>query len=75
MLKMSLLLTPQPPSVTLFLEMEQSGRIKSYAGDLSFEVTIPSPMITTEKKKRPEKLYWGYGLFLFHPKTMIYIVY
>lgn len=36
--------------------MEQSGRIKSYAGDLSFEVTIPSPMITTEKKKLTKTL-------------------
>lgn len=51
MLKMSLLLSPDPPSVTSFIEMEQSGRIKSHAGDLSFKVTISSPMITTEKKK------------------------
>lgn len=35
--------------------MEQSGRIKSYAGDLSFEVTIPSPMIATEKKTQAWK--------------------
>lgn len=58
MLKISLLLT-LPHLLLTFIEIEQLGRIKSHPGDLSFEVTILSPMITTEKK------HWAWKLFLF----------
>lgn len=48
--------------------MEQSGGIKSYAGDLSFEVTIASPMIATEKKKQTWKTLLNLWLVSFPPQ-------
>lgn len=49
MLKTSLLLTP-PYLLRTFIEMEQPGGIQSHPGELSYDVTISSLMITMEKK-------------------------